>query len=124
MSILARFACVASATTFAIGAQPLSPKATIDRYCVGCHSTTAKAGGLVLQNLNPDDPAAAPDTWEKVVRKLRVRYMPPAGLPRPDEQTYNSVAAKVTSKATCCAMGRSQWILAHAMCGSASGASI
>ena len=30
--------------------------------------------------------------WEKVLRKLRGRAMPPAGMPRPDEATYNSLA--------------------------------
>ena len=85
MGILARFAGVVSAIAF-VGAStswaqqaapaPVSVKATIDRYCVGCHSERGKAGNLSLQGLNPDDPAAAPDVWEKVVRKLRVRYMP------------------------------------------------
>ena len=45
----------------------------------------------VLSTLDPDNPGAEPDVWEKVVRKLRVRYMPPAGAPRPDEQTYDSL---------------------------------
>src|SRR4029453_2739339 len=52
-------------------------------YCAGCHSDRAKAGGLSLQGLNPEDPGAAPEGWGKVVRKLRVRYMPPAGAPAP-----------------------------------------
>jgi mono/diheme cytochrome c family protein len=30
--------------------------------------------------------------WEKVIRKLRTGAMPPAGMPRPDEATYNAVA--------------------------------
>jgi hypothetical protein len=35
---------------------------------------------------------AAP-VWEKVVRKLRTDAMPPAGAPRPDKSTYESLAA-------------------------------
>ena len=33
------------------------------------------------------------DVWEKVVRKLRARQMPPVGMKRPEESTYNTVVA-------------------------------
>ena len=33
------------------------------------------------------------EAWEKVVRKLRARAMPPVGRPRPDRATYAAVAA-------------------------------
>ena len=33
------------------------------------------------------------ETWEKVARKLRTRTMPPAGRPRPDQATYQSVVS-------------------------------
>ncbi len=72
---------------------PVTPTATINRYCLTCHSAQAKAGGLSLATLSPDNVAANPETWEKVVRKMRVRYMPPAGAPHPDEATYNSTIA-------------------------------
>jgi len=65
----------------------------MDRYCAGCHSAAAKAGGLSLQNLDPENAGAHPEIWEKVVRKLRVRYMPPDGAPRPDERTYDAVVS-------------------------------
>ena len=35
----------------------------------------------------------AAEVWEKVVRKLRTREMPPPGMPRPDQPTYDSFAA-------------------------------
>jgi len=38
---------------------------------------------------NAGDSAAV---WEKVIRKLRTRAMPPAGAPRPDNATYDSFA--------------------------------
>src|SRR6188768_1333743 len=66
-------------------------KATIDRYCVGCHSDQLKTGGLSLQN---SDLAHAPEhaeTWEKVIRKLRVGAMPPQGLPR-DQAAIDGLA--------------------------------
>src|SRR5262245_14540254 len=73
------------------------PRATIDRYCVGCHSDKVKAAGLSLSTLNPDNPGENPDVWEKVVRKLRVRYMPPAGAPQPDARTYDALVAHLES---------------------------
>ena len=52
-----------------------------------------KAGGFAIDTLNSDDVAQNPVAWEKVVRKLRARYMPPAGLPRPDEKSYDALVA-------------------------------
>ncbi|MGH9658676.1 MAG: DUF1587 domain-containing protein, partial [Bryobacteraceae bacterium] len=69
-------------------AQPLSVRPTIERYCHGCHNSKLKTGGLALDTANQH-----PDTWEKVVRRLRARQMPPAGLPRPDEATYDAVVS-------------------------------
>ena len=37
------------------------------------------------------------EAWEKVIVKLRSRAMPPAGMPRPDNATYDSVAAWLES---------------------------
>ena len=71
------------------------PKAVIDRYCAGCHNDRAKQGGLSLNTLDPDSADKNPEIWEKVVRKLRARYMPPPGLPRPDEKTYDAVVASL-----------------------------
>ena len=74
---------------------PAAPRAVLARYCEGCHSQAAKAGGLILQGLDPAQASSKPDVWEKVVRKLRVRYMPPEGAPRPDERTYDSLIASL-----------------------------
>jgi hypothetical protein len=66
-------------------------KAVLDRYCLGCHNETAKTAGLALDSLGVERPGDHADAWEKVVRKLRGRMMPPAGRPRPDEAGYDSV---------------------------------
>ena len=65
-------------------------QAMVTRYCVGCHSDRQKAGGLTLQGASAES-----DTREKVIRRLRVRSMPPAGLPRPDEAGYQSILASL-----------------------------
>src|SRR6266850_5530690 len=69
----------------------------IARYCVSCHNDRTKTAGLTLR---PDDIAnvgAQADVWEKVVRKLRTRMMPPPGRPRPDEDTYSSLVEHLQS---------------------------
>lgn len=75
--------------------QPASQAASIKRYCAGCHNSKVKTGGFSLDGLRLESPAEHSQEWEKVVRKLRTRSMPPAGLPRPDERTYNAVLASL-----------------------------
>jgi mono/diheme cytochrome c family protein len=70
-----------------------TPKEVVNQYCIGCHSERLKSGGLALSTFNVDAPAQNPEVWEKAVRKLRTRSMPPAGVPRPDERSYESLAA-------------------------------
>jgi len=68
---------------------------TIDRYCVTCHNPRMKAGGLVLDGRPVSSAAGEPQTWEKVIRKVRTGMMPPAGAPRPNRATLDSLAAAV-----------------------------
>ena len=72
-----------------------SPSATLAKYCVSCHNERLKTGGLVLSAMNADHVGADLAAWEKVVRKLRVRAMPPRGAPRPDETAYNTLVAQL-----------------------------
>ena len=74
---------------FTVGASWAQPRAVFDHYCVACHNGTVKAGSLVLGA----DPG--PAVLEKVVRRLRVRSMPPAGMPRPDDAAYVSLIASL-----------------------------
>ncbi len=65
----------------------------ISRYCITCHNARLKTAGL---NLDAPELAAVPESapvWEKVVKKLRTRAMPPAGTAHPDDATYEAVAA-------------------------------
>jgi hypothetical protein len=57
--------------------------ALVNQYCVGCHNQKLKTAGLWLEgrDLNKADKDA--DVWEKVLRKLEAKEMPPAGMPRP-----------------------------------------
>ena len=69
----------------------------IDRYCATCHNPRTKAGGLAFDVFPVADASATPQTWEKVIRKLRTGMMPPSGAPRPDRATLDGLAATVES---------------------------
>jgi mono/diheme cytochrome c family protein len=66
-------------------------RATLEQYCVGCHSGPTPFAGLNLQPLDASDLEANGIIWEKMLRKLRNREMPPAGMPRPDAATYEAL---------------------------------
>ena len=54
----------------------------IKQYCVACHNQSAKTAGLMLDTIDPEAVSDNPEIWEKVLRKLRGRSMPPQGMPR------------------------------------------
>src|SRR6267154_1839425 len=87
---------VAALMPATLRAQPATPtdaanyKQLMQMYCVGCHSGPTPFAGL---NLEPLDPAKLNENgviWEKMIRKLRDKQMPPAGMPRPDDATYEA----------------------------------
>ena len=71
--------------------------AVVNKYCAGCHNTKTKVGELHARYPPHGEGHQHPEEWEKVIRKLRPRYMPPVGLPRPDEKTYDAVIASLQS---------------------------
>jgi hypothetical protein len=67
------------------------PQVVLERYCAACHNDRLKTAGLSLSALDVNRVSEHPDVWEKVVVKLRARFMPPVGRPRPDEATYDAL---------------------------------
>jgi mono/diheme cytochrome c family protein len=67
----------------------------LDRYCVGCHNSAERAGGITLDGPVLADATGGHDTelWEHVVRKVRTGFMPPAGEPRPEGAVLDGFAA-------------------------------
>jgi mono/diheme cytochrome c family protein len=63
-------------------------EATVRQYCAGCHNATLRTGGVVLDPATLAQPADQAETWERVIRQLRAKSMPPVGRPRPDDTTY------------------------------------
>ena len=75
-----------------IPSHPSAQRAVLDRYCVVCHNEQIRTAGLTLDTMDIEHISDGAPVWEKVLRKLRGRAMPPAGMPRPDEATYDSLA--------------------------------
>jgi Protein of unknown function (DUF1592)/Protein of unknown function (DUF1588)/Protein of unknown function (DUF1587)/Protein of unknown function (DUF1585)/Protein of unknown function (DUF1595)/Cytochrome C oxidase, cbb3-type, subunit III len=67
------------------------PRATLDKYCIGCHRGATPVAGLHLDTFDTSNFETNGATWEKLARKLRNREMPPAGMPRPDVATYDAL---------------------------------
>ena len=73
--------------------QSAGPGEILDRYCVTCHNQKLKTGGLTLDTIDLRDIPDQAEMWEKVVRKIRARLMPPSGAPRPAEATYQELTS-------------------------------
>jgi len=71
----------------------VTSEALLKRYCITCHNGVARRGGLALDQVDVGQPGHDPQTWEKVVRKVRTGMMPPSGAPRPDRATLDRFAA-------------------------------
>ena len=78
-----------------------SPYRTVlDRYCVTCHNEKLRTAELILtkEKIDIGEVSEGAQAWEKVVRKLRARTMPPPGMPRPDDATYDAFAAHLETQ--------------------------
>lgn len=63
----------------------------IEQYCFECHGLFDTRADLNLErNFSLPEDAVI---WEKVVRKLSIRAMPPNGQPRPSEEEYKATIA-------------------------------
>jgi mono/diheme cytochrome c family protein len=67
--------------------------ATIKQYCAGCHSDRAKMGGVSFEGLTADRIGQHADVFEKAVRKVRARVMPPPNAKQPDAATAESLVS-------------------------------
>jgi mono/diheme cytochrome c family protein len=75
--------------------QPDQLQAMVKTYCAGCHNSKLEkpAGGLALDSLDVQAAADRPEVWEKVIRKLRGRLMPPPGANQPEQKDIDSFVA-------------------------------
>jgi mono/diheme cytochrome c family protein len=72
---------------------PQAQLATIQQYCVGCHNDRAKTGGVSFEGVTADTITQRGEVFEKAVRKLRGRVMPPPGARQPDQAAVDSLVS-------------------------------
>jgi hypothetical protein len=86
-------ATLAIAGTASAHSPSAAHQTTVQQYCVSCHNQRLKTGGLALDVLDIANVPSNAETWEQVVRKLRVGAMPPHGARRPDQRSTDSLIA-------------------------------
>jgi mono/diheme cytochrome c family protein len=67
--------------------------AALNRYCVVCHNAQLRTAGVVLDPTTVGQAGANAELWERVVRQVRSRAMPPSPMPRPDNATYDKIGS-------------------------------
>lgn len=88
--------CFATASLAAETRRPDSSLSSfVEQHCVTCHDRDTKKGNLDLESISTAELTRHPETWEKVVRRLRTRQMPPAEKKKPDEGTYQAVLSRL-----------------------------
>jgi mono/diheme cytochrome c family protein len=87
MSTLSRHLRAAAAGPQPTNAAPVEARSTIDKYCLACHNGRLRTAGLALEEIDLRNVPDRAEVWEKVIKKLRSRAMPPPGAPRPDDAT-------------------------------------
>ncbi len=74
------------------------PRTVVARYCIDCHNNDNAEGGLDLKSALESRIVSNSNLWEKVVRKLNSRQMPPLSSERPPEHVYASTIKHLTDR--------------------------
>ena len=72
-------------------------KAMVERYCLSCHNAEDKTGGLDLESALAASLSDNTELWEKSLRKIDARQMPPVGKRRPTELGFESLTGHLTA---------------------------
>lgn len=67
-------------------------KPLLSSYCFDCHDSSSAKGGIDLEAASGRPVAGDTELWEKAVRQLQGRLMPPIGKDRPSEAEYVKLA--------------------------------
>src|SRR6185369_15173079 len=107
---LLTFFAVVSIGSHSLTASPATPaprdlnfssdiRPVLSEYCFSCHNNDKHKGDVTLDKFT-DEASVAADraTWEKVLKNLRSRAMPPENKPQPSEAQRELVAGWLDSK--------------------------
>ncbi|MEP7310911.1 MAG: DUF1592 domain-containing protein [Acidobacteriota bacterium] len=84
-------AAVGNPQSPALAAEATKYRAWLNKNCVGCHNSRTASppdAPVNLESASLDDVLPQAETWERVLRKLGARAMPPQGVPHPTEGEY------------------------------------
>src|SRR5262249_10429014 len=92
----------ADSKVFSQPANPIAQQAesqwsTIGLYCFGCHNEAVREGNLLFDQLDAESVSTHTEIFEKVVRKLRGRQMPPPGMQQPSQQEVDALVGWLES---------------------------
>ncbi len=85
------------AAAFAQTAQPIALPVAVSTYCITCHNSRLSEAKVELDGVRARQPWTEPELWERVLRQLRARTMPPPDNPRPDGKTYEALVVELGS---------------------------
>src|ERR1051325_5029005 len=80
-------------------------RALLDTYCLGCHNSRARAGGVAFDMLTLDAVGEHADVWEAALRKLRGRLMPPPTSRQPEQREIDAFIAAMEARLDAAAAG-------------------
>lgn len=69
--------------------------AMLGRYCTDCHNNAEYTADVSFEGLAAASVAEHAELFEKVVRKLRGRVMPPPGEPQPEDETLHAFVSAI-----------------------------
>ncbi len=76
---------------------PASWEPILADYCFDCHDSASAKAGIDLESALDDPLGERSDLWEKVLRQVQGRVMPPAGKDRPSDSEYQDFSASMIS---------------------------
>src|SRR4030095_12481919 len=69
---------------------PEQARKMLDTYCVGCHNSRVRTAGIAFDTVTLTSVHDNADAWEKALRKMRGRQMPPPGSRQPDQSEIDA----------------------------------
>jgi len=73
-------------------------QALLEDTCLVCHNDVTLLGNMSLEAFNVSAAEQTQELAEKVIRKLRAGMMPPAGMPRPSEESLQALAVELETR--------------------------
>jgi mono/diheme cytochrome c family protein len=77
----------------ASGADAQAHLATIKQYCATCHNDKVKTAGVSFEGVTVERIGEHADVYEKAIRKVRGRVMPPTGSRQPSQAAADGLVA-------------------------------